>query len=210
MSLDWYTVLPNEIWREIGMVQWTTYKVALRINKTLNLMLRDVDIKARFATYCDSLSNIHIIPYCGWLLPDSKWLIYYKLTNSWSVDIWKKGQLVKQYIYEKASTWDRQEEFGSTNANVSRYWKITDISRYLRIDNSMYRELIHLQDGVVAVYTREKYVSGNVVEYDTYLSGTSTIQHYSALDGTRPTTDVAKSGFKWYVNYKTWFLFCGG
>ncbi|QJX71253.1 hypothetical protein F-LCD7_0004 [Faustovirus] len=191
----WYDMLPREIWAEIGMANWMAYKVAIRLNKALNAMLRDVDIKARYAAKVDC----EMPKYGGWVMPDSNWLMKYKIIGN-EVYIRKKDKLVKQYQWRYVSWSDNSEIIDDY------FMELIDMKRYHYGRNKLtWRERVRMISGYLIV-VRTGYRGQMKLERDTYNSHEATISHYSVLFGTTIGPSVIKSGYDWRVKCPGFFI----
>ncbi|AIB52180.1 hypothetical protein E24_00496 [Faustovirus] len=189
--VGYYDSLPIEIWREISLVQWDTYKIAIRLNKTLNELLKHEDVMVKFAVYCFNFTTL----YEGWILPDSTWLVQYQHIPN-AVNVYKKGKLVKRYEYV-------HEYIGSN----TWAWGITHMSRYHYVKNiRRYQERVEWFYGTITI-TRIKYQGKIEIAKDTYESNKSSILHYSALHGTSIGLNVRDHGFIWKINCDKFFIY---
>ncbi|QJX71767.1 hypothetical protein F-M6_0004 [Faustovirus] len=192
----WYDMLPREIWAEIGMADWMTYKVAVRLNKALNAMLRDVDIKTRYAAKVDEIEEKDgLIVYYGWQMPDSSWLIKYK-RRTYSVEICERGKLKKSYNFSHIYRMWADDMI----------WEIHDIVRYHYQDGyCRFKERIEQMHGQMIVI-RIEYRNRVEIARDTYYTDRSTILHRSVANGTWRGRDIATYGFEWRIKCPGFFV----
>jgi hypothetical protein len=187
MSISYYEALPIEIWCEIGLSHWAAYKVALRVNKTLNLLLRDVDIKARFATYVFNWSSLTH----GWILPDGNWIRKYNFYHA-GVNIYKNNKLVKTYVY---------------NNIRDEYVDVETITRYYSSPNGYkYQEYVDWRY-TIPFMIRKQHKKKVQIAKDVYEANKSTILHYHNSHDISISRDVVKYGFEWKVKCEEFFVY---
>ncbi|AMN83435.1 hypothetical protein D5b_00003 [Faustovirus] len=171
-------VLPIEIWREIGLCHWGAYKTTVKLNKTFNTLLKNVDIKSLFARYVEGSR------YGGWILPDSKWLTKWEL-KVMQVTIWRFGRIFKTYGI------DYETHHCVTIQQIYRY--------AYNDDDDKWREHVYWVNGKMLV-ERAKYRGKYKLATDNYISSNDNILHWRAMSG-------SSSSCNFKLKYRDFFLY---
>ncbi|SME65150.1 Hypothetical protein FSTVST1_449 [Faustovirus ST1] len=190
--VNYFEVLPIEIWREIGTSQWSTYVAALKVNKTLNELLKQVDVKKQFTIYHDKRTCERRPGSFGWILPDNKWFIEHLIMTPYEVQIYKKKELVKKIKYSTINHY----QLGCM------YYKFIEIIRYHYTGpNSMLMECVAFDDIGIKRITRSKWLGNTELARDDYnaLTGMMTI--------TGENSTLIRHGAAWSITHPEFFIF---
>ncbi|AMN84392.1 hypothetical protein D5a_00495 [Faustovirus] len=205
--MEYYNTLPIEIWREICLTQWDTYKIAIRLNKTLNELLKHEDIKALFAVYYDSGADMLTCKQQdtvvqGWKIPsESLWLVKYSQMIPFEMHIWKQMMFVKKIKYSMITEYP----------NKTIYCNIAESTRYHHVsDNCMLAEHVEYYYGKLKKIVRSRYINGLEVMRDEYITSTGMITHYGSPDRIPPegfTSRHTRHGAVWRIVHPSFFIF---
>lgn len=205
--MDYYKALPIEIWREICIVHWDAYIRAIRLNKTLNELLKREDIKALFAVYYDSGADMLTCKQQdtivqGWKIPnESLWLVKYSQIIPFEIHIWKQTSFVKKIKYSVVTEYPDR----------ILYCTIIESTRYQHVsDNCMLVEHVEYIYGGLKKIVRSRHINGLEVMRDEYNTSTGMIIHYGSPDRIPPkgfTSRHTRHGAAWLIVHPSFFKF---